>query len=184
MEGRSEAQGRHRACKYVYQPKRRVIGHQMSSAFGAVLPLACCRLLEHADMFGASRDVHGLRSPQRKSVDWSTGPRATGLAMAVAHAFGFARDLNLNCPTETSTFVHHQSPRFSVPLSCLLAHREAQAEPRRLLQECVLRSQQFALMHLSPSLARPTSGQYSQGPGTQRKTSPATATWQTDGNDR
>ena len=52
--------------------------------------------------------------------------------MAVAHAFGFARDLNLNCPTETSTFVHHQSPRFSVPLSCLLAHREAQAEPRRL----------------------------------------------------
>jgi hypothetical protein len=30
----------------------------------------------------------------------------------------------------------------------------------------------------------PTSGQYSQGPGTQRKTSPAIATWQTDGNDR
>ena len=29
-----------------------------------------------------------------------------------------------------------------------------------------------------------TSGQYSQGPGTQRKTSPSTATWQTDGNDR
>src|SRR5262245_13643694 len=26
----------------------------------------------------------------------------------------------------------------------------------------------------------PTSGQYSQGPGTQRKTSPSTATWQTD----
>jgi hypothetical protein len=58
--------------------------------------------------------VHGLRSPQRKSVDWSTGPRATGLAMAVAHAFGFARDLNLNCPTETSTFVHHRSPRFAL----------------------------------------------------------------------
>jgi hypothetical protein len=30
----------------------------------------------------------------------------------------------------------------------------------------------------------PTSGQYSQGPGTQRKTLPSTATWQTDGNDR
>ena len=29
-----------------------------------------------------------------------------------------------------------------------------------------------------------TSGQYSQLAGTQRKTSPATATWQTDGNDR
>jgi hypothetical protein len=32
--------------------------------------------------------------------------------------------------------------------------------------------------------SNPTSGQYSQGPGTQRKTSPSTATWQTDGNDR
>src|SRR5262245_38843894 len=30
----------------------------------------------------------------------------------------------------------------------------------------------------------PTSGQYSQVAGTQRKASPATATWQTDGNDR
>jgi hypothetical protein len=27
------------SCKYVYQPQWRVIGHQMSSAFGAVLPL-------------------------------------------------------------------------------------------------------------------------------------------------
>jgi len=44
----------------------------MSSAFGAVLPLACCRLLEHADMFGTSLHVHGLRSPQCKGVDWST----------------------------------------------------------------------------------------------------------------
>jgi hypothetical protein len=35
-----------------------------------------------------------------------------------------------------------------------------------------------------PTLPPPSSGQYSQGPGTQRKTSPSTATWQTDGNDR
>jgi hypothetical protein len=67
-----EAERRQRACKYVYQPQRRVIGHQVSSTFRAVLPLACCGLLEHADMFGTSRDVHGLRSPQCKSVDWST----------------------------------------------------------------------------------------------------------------
>src|SRR5437016_5228068 len=38
-----------------------------------------------------------------------------------------------------------------------------------------------AVVWFSPD---PTSGQYSQGPGTQRKTSPSTATWQTDGNDR
>jgi hypothetical protein len=41
--------------------------------------------------------------------------------------------------------------------------------------------QTHAVVYFGPN---PTSGQYSQGPGTQRKTSPATATWQTDGNDR
>src|SRR5262245_49479924 len=42
----------------------------------------------------------------------------------------------------------------------------------------------FKRMRSASSAPNPTSGQYSQGPGTQRKTSPATATWQTDGNDR
>ena len=41
--------------------------------------------------------------------------------------------------------------------------------------------QTHAVVSFGPN---PTSGQYSHGPGTQRKTSPATATWQTDGNDR
>src|SRR6476646_4630102 len=40
--------------------------------------------------------------------------------------------------------------------------------------------QTHAVVSFGPN---PTSGQYSQGPGTQRKTSPSTATWQTDGND-
>src|SRR5580692_4065611 len=41
--------------------------------------------------------------------------------------------------------------------------------------------QPHAVVSFGPN---PTSGQYSQGPGTQRKTAPSTATWQTDGNDR
>ena len=41
--------------------------------------------------------------------------------------------------------------------------------------------QTHAVVSFGPN---PTSGQYSQTAGTQRKTSPATATWQTDGNDR
>jgi hypothetical protein len=41
--------------------------------------------------------------------------------------------------------------------------------------------QTHAVVYFGPN---PTSGQYSQTAGTQRKTSPATATWQTDGNDR
>jgi hypothetical protein len=42
-------------------------------------------------------------------------------------------------------------------------------------------NQAYALVYFD---SNPTSGQYSQGPGTQRKTSPSTATWQTEGNDR
>jgi hypothetical protein len=33
--------------------------------------------------------------------------------MAVTHAIGFARDLNLNCPTETSTLMHLSIPVFA-----------------------------------------------------------------------
>ena len=44
--------------------------------------------------------------------------------------------------------------------------------------------QLFKRMRSSRSALTQQSGQYSQGPGTQRKTSPSTATWQTDGNDR
>src|SRR5262249_9638543 len=43
--------------------------------------------------------------------------------------------------------------------------------------------QLFKRMRSSSSALTQQSGQYSQGPGTQRKTSPSTATWQTDGND-
>src|SRR6266481_2227321 len=42
----------------------------------------------------------------------------------------------------------------------------------------------FVQTHASSSSAKLIKSQYSQGPGTQRKTSPSTATWQTDGNDR
>jgi len=72
MHGGFEIEGGQRACKHIDQSEQRVIGHQMSSAFGAVLSLACWRLLKHAEMFGTSLHVHGLRSPQCKGDDWST----------------------------------------------------------------------------------------------------------------
>ena len=54
----------------------------------------------------------------------------------------------------------------------------AEVPSRRSMKLLVRRAQR------SPLAAQLTTGQYSQGPGTQRKTSPATATWQTDGNDK
>jgi hypothetical protein len=66
----------------------------------------------------------------------------------------------------------------------LLAVEEPKPKPakmRALSYEAAPVVQTHAVVSFGPN---PTSGQYSQGPGTQRKTSPATATWQTDGNDR
>jgi hypothetical protein len=68
----------------------------------------------------------------------------------------------------------------------LLAVEEPKPKPakiRAVSYEAAI-DQLFKRMRSASSATNPTSGQYSQGPGTQRKTSPSTATWQTDGNDR
>ena len=77
--------------------------------------------------------------------------------MAVTHAFGFARDLNLNCPTETSTLVHHQSPRLALttgsqPLSGSPGNKPNLAFPscpnwRELLRGCARRPQKLHPPH-------------------------------------
>jgi hypothetical protein len=67
----------------------------------------------------------------------------------------------------------------------LLAVEEPKPKPakiRAVSYEAAI-DQLFKRMR-SASSALTQSSQYSHGPGTRRKTSPATATWQTDGNDR
>jgi hypothetical protein len=68
----------------------------------------------------------------------------------------------------------------------LLAVEEPKPKPaktRAVSYEAAI-DQLFKRMRSSSSALTQQSGQYSQTAGTQRKTSPATATWQTDGNDR
>jgi hypothetical protein len=65
------------------------------------------------------------------------------------------------------------------------ARRLVTASYTPMMIACLPPAIRFVQTHAVVSFGpNPTSGQYSQGPGTQRKTSPATATWQTDGNDR
>ena len=64
----------------------------------------------------------------------------------------------------------------------LLAVDEPKPKPANSYEAAI--DQLFKRMRSASSAPNPTSGQYSQGPGTHRKTSPSTATWQTDGNDR
>jgi hypothetical protein len=78
----------------------------------------------------------------------------------------------------------HKPVRRGREMIDLLAVEEPKPKPakiRALPYEAAPVVQTRAVVWFGPD---PTSGQYSQGPGTQRKTSPATATWQTDGNDR
>jgi len=82
-----------------------MIGQQVPAASLAILPLAARRLLEHADLLGAFRDAHGVGLPQRERVDGARRPPAARSAMAIAHAFGFTRDLDLHGAAETFALV-------------------------------------------------------------------------------
>jgi hypothetical protein len=84
----------------------------------------------------------------------------------------------------TCMLPEHKPVRRGREMIDLLAVEEPKPKPakiRALSYEAAPVVQTHAVVWFGPN---PTSGQYSQGPGTQRKTSPSTATWQTDGNDR
>jgi hypothetical protein len=86
----------------------------------------------------------------------------------------------------TCMLPEHKPVRRGREMIDLLAVEEPKPKPakiRAVSYEAAI-DQLFKRMRSSSSGPNPTSGQYSQGPGTQRKTSPATATWQRDGNDR
>ena len=86
----------------------------------------------------------------------------------------------------TCMLPEHKPVRRGREMIDLLAVEEPKPKPakiRAVSYEAAI-DQLFKRMRSSSSAPNPTSGQYSQGPGTQRKTSPSTATWQTDGNDR
>src|SRR5262249_44306807 len=68
-------QRRQRSGVYIDQSQRRMGGHQMATALLAVFPLARRRLLEHANVFGANCNPHGIGLPKREGVDWRCRPR-------------------------------------------------------------------------------------------------------------
>jgi hypothetical protein len=78
----------------------------------------------------------------------------------------------------------HKPVRRGREMIDLLAVEEPKPKPAKI-RRC--RGSDRAVVQTHPVVyfgPNPTIGQYSQTAGTQRKTSPATATWQTDGNDR
>jgi len=61
---RRELERRNGRRIHVDETERRVVRHQMSTAFLAVLSLANRRLLIHADVLASSRHFHGIGIPE------------------------------------------------------------------------------------------------------------------------
>ncbi len=95
-----ELQRRQRRREHIDQSERRVRGHHVAAALLAELPLAHRCLLEHGEVLGARHDPHRIGLPEREGVDRPARPRAAGAAMAIAHAFGLTRDLDLHGAAE------------------------------------------------------------------------------------
>ena len=86
----------------------------------------------------------------------------------------------------TCLLPEHKPVRREREMIDLLAVEEPKPKPAKLRAvsyEAAI-EQLFKRLRSASSAPNPKSGQYSQGSGTHRKTSPSTATWQTDGNDR
>ena len=94
LHGRRECEVRDGGGKPIDQPNRRVIGHEMSTAFVAILPLTCFGFLERGEVFGARRNTHRLGLPKTVGVDGTAGPRTA--AMAIGHPLRRAADFELN----------------------------------------------------------------------------------------
>src|SRR5262245_38824208 len=112
MNGRLECEFGQGCREHVDHLERRVVGHQMATAFLAVFPLAERRLGEGRDIRLALGDAHRLRLPQAEGVHRSARPGAAGTAMAITHRFRRAADLDLYSATEAATgMIHGCSPR-------------------------------------------------------------------------
>ena len=62
-------QCRQRGRVDIYETHWRMVGHQVASAFFAVLPLTSCGLLERSNIFASGLDLYGIRLPEREGVD-------------------------------------------------------------------------------------------------------------------
>src|SRR5262245_5376452 len=107
MDAGRKGKGRKRRCENIDESERRMIGHQMTAAFGAVFALAHRRLLERRNMLRPGRDPDRVRLPQGECVHRAAGPRTTGTAMTITHSFRRTRDLHFNGTTKTVSSMCH-----------------------------------------------------------------------------
>src|SRR6516162_3391735 len=111
MHARLEIEFWKRGGEDVDQAKRRMLGHQVAAAFGAILPLAELGFLKHSDVFHAGRDPYRVGLPEAEGVDRAARPRPAGTAMTIAHGLRRTGDLDLD--SSAKAFASQFHPRSS-----------------------------------------------------------------------
>src|SRR5689334_15680013 len=110
MDGRLEVERGQGGVEDVDETERWMVRHQMAAALGAVFAFAERGLGEGRDVIRARRDLYRLGLPQAEGVHRSARPRATGPAVAIAHRFGRAADLQGNRAAKTASTMSHGRP--------------------------------------------------------------------------
>jgi len=85
VKGGRECHTRYRRGINVHHAQRWMVGHEMTAAFCAVLPVVHARFHEVADQTGARRDRDVFGLPQGESIHRRGRPRSARIAMAIPH---------------------------------------------------------------------------------------------------
>ena len=102
VECRFERQGRQNGGVDIGEVAARMVGQDISTAFGAGLPMAGVGLQVSRNELLALRKCHFVSFPEGKSIDRAGAPGTAILAVAITHGEWLARGSNLDGATETT----------------------------------------------------------------------------------
>ena len=107
VNSRNEVERGDRCGEHIHETYGRMIGHEVSAAFGAILPLAEWRLLEGSHTLRSCGNPHRLGLPEAEGVHRSARPGPAGLAMTIAHRLRFSGCNQLDGTAEAASHVSH-----------------------------------------------------------------------------
>ncbi|CCD91473.1 hypothetical protein BRAO375_1550024 [Bradyrhizobium sp. ORS 375] len=138
MHAGRERQRRDRRGIDVDHAERRMVGHQVPAAFGAVFAVAHVGLVIGADRLRALRHAHVGGLPQGEGVNRAGRPRAAGRAMAIAHRLRLAIGLELDRAAEAFALIQRHDRVLPHWCSWMLDGHADTARPRKGIVESTL----------------------------------------------
>jgi hypothetical protein len=107
VKGGRECHTRYRRGINVHHAQRWMVGHEMTAAFRAVLPVAQARFHEVTDQTGARRDGHVFGLPQGERIHRRGRPRSARIAMAIPHRLRRSVHFDFDSSAEAAPLMCH-----------------------------------------------------------------------------